>query len=200
VPKVPRPDWSRIQVRPGVDEGSEAAGVRLGCTAFLSPIAYSLANPMNTGLLRLTGGWLGSRQKPLRTRATRCEKKHHRKGGGVSLDDLFGPPRAYCVRCHRSLPREAFRENRRLKRGLHSWCRSCTSAAAKEWREAHPEAVEAYKERQRLAYAERHREAQRHTCSECGEEFTGRADRKTCSPECRRRRKARLDTRWPNAA
>jgi len=117
----------------------------------------------------------------------------------MTWDDLFGPPRAYCIRCHRSLPREAFRENQRLRRALHSWCRSCTSAAAKEWREAHPETVDRYNRERRERYADTHGEARQHICTECGAEFTGRADRKTCSPGCRRQRKARMDTHWPKA-
>jgi hypothetical protein len=118
----------------------------------------------------------------------------------VSWSDLLGPPRVYCIGCRRSLPAGAFRGDRRLKRGLHTYCRSCTSAAAKNWREAHPEAVDRYNRERRERYDQAHREARQHGCSECGEEFTGRADRKTCSPECRRRRKARLDTRWQNVA
>lgn len=50
--------------------------------------------------------------------------------------------------------------------------------------------VDAYNERRRLEYAEQQREARQRTCSECGEGFTGRPNRCTCSPECRRRRKA----------
>jgi hypothetical protein len=73
-------------------------------------------------------------------------------------------------------------------------------ASAKEWRDSHPDYVDAYNERRRLEYAEQQRRARQRTCSECGEEFTGRPDRQTCSPECRKRRKARMDTRWPKAS
>jgi hypothetical protein len=93
-----------------------------------------------------------------------------------------------CARCRSWFPAESFRPDASVKSGLSSWCRLCISAAAKEWREQHADSIDAYNERRRLEYAERQREARRRTCSECGEEFTGRPDRQTCSPECRKRR------------
>lgn len=59
----------------------------------------------------------------------------------------------------------------------------------RRWRERNRDYVERYNLLRRTPPA-------RLVCSECGAEFFGRKDRKTCSNECRRRRKVRLDPRW----
>ena len=105
-----------------------------------------------------------------------------------------------CGRCRGWLSFEAFRPDSRSANGWSSYCNDCAAAADREWRERHSGYVDAYNERRRLEYAEQQREARQRTCSECGEGFTGRPNRCTCSPECRRRRKARTDTRWPKAS
>ena len=84
--------------------------------------------------------------------------------------------------------------------GRDSWCRECHVKETREWRKRNPDYIEVYNERRRLEYAERQRKARQRTCSECGGEFTGRPDRQTCSPARRKRRKARMDARWPKAA
>jgi hypothetical protein len=105
-----------------------------------------------------------------------------------------------CGRCGERLPFDSFRPDARSASGWSSSCRNCAAAANREWRERNPDRIEAYNARRRLEYAEAHRDARKRTCSECGGAFTGRPNRQTCSPECRKARKARLDTRWPKAA
>jgi hypothetical protein len=102
-----------------------------------------------------------------------------------------------CTRCGGRFPLDGFNRNPRMRSGWSSWCRRCQNEATRAWRERNRAA---YNERRRLEYAERNGKTRERTCSECGEEFTGRPDRQTCSPECRKRRKARKDTRWPKAA
>ena len=59
----------------------------------------------------------------------------------------------------------------------------------RRWRERNREYVERYNLSRRTPPV-------RLVCSECGCGFLGRKDRETCSDECRRRRKVRLDSRW----
>lgn len=108
--------------------------------------------------------------------------------------DPYAPTHKHCSRCGEWLPFEAFRPNPRNGGvhglGLSSWCRRCSAEYLKEHRAANPEKYAAYN-------AARRTPPSRLVCSECDGEFRGRTDRKTCSPECRRRRKARLDIAWP---
>ena len=97
------------------------------------------------------------------------------------------PGRKLCVRCGRSKTLEQFTPNPRLRSGLNSWCRECCREANRRWRAENRDAYN-------LA---RHMLPARLECSECGAEFFGRPNRKTCSPECRKRHKRELDTRWP---
>jgi hypothetical protein len=64
------------------------------------------------------------------------------------------PAENRCARCREYLPTSAFRPNPSCKDRLHSWCRRCTSEAAEQWREQHPETVAGYNERKRRKYAE----------------------------------------------
>jgi len=105
-----------------------------------------------------------------------------------------------CPHCYQWLPLEDFARSANRYLGRDSWCRACHVKETREWRKRNPGYIAAYNERRRLEYAEQQREARERTCSECGAAFTGRPDRQTCSPECRKRRKARMDTRWPKAA
>jgi hypothetical protein len=95
-----------------------------------------------------------------------------------------------CAGCREYKPREAFRPMRSAISGLSSRCRACMSEDLKAWRAAHPDYVSAYNLARRIEPAELR-------CSECGGTFHGRKDRRTCSDDCRRERKRRMDTRWP---
>ena len=118
----------------------------------------------------------------------------------VSLDDLVpvgepvgrfswvGPsywvrPRGRrCTRCQVVLPFSAFRPNLRLSSGWSSWCRACSSAATRAWREQNRERVNAARRKPPVKLR----------CVECGGEFGGRKDRLLCSRRCKDRRYARL--------
>jgi len=102
------------------------------------------------------------------------------------------PAKTYknCSRCGEWLPFADFPPDPRNKRyGLSSRCRRCQAESRKAWREANREYIAAYNEARRTPPTPLE-------CSECGAAFLGRPDRKTCSPECRRRWKARNDRRW----
>jgi hypothetical protein len=105
--------------------------------------------------------------------------------------DPYAPTKKHCSRCREYLPFEAFRPNPRNKRfGLDAWCRGCRAEYLREHRAANPEKYAAYNVARRVL-------PRRLECSECGGEFYGRKDRRTCSDGCRRARKARMDIRWP---
>jgi hypothetical protein len=99
-----------------------------------------------------------------------------------------------CARCQTIKPASEFRPNQKLQTGLHSWCRSCAAARTREWRAAHPDYMEAEKAKRRDAYRKSNQLPEL-VCSECGSTFRARPNKLTCSDACRRRRKARLDTR-----
>ena len=46
-----------------------------------------------------------------------------------------------CARCRLTLPAARFRLNRRMKSGLHSWCRECCVERNRIWRAANAEYV-----------------------------------------------------------
>ena len=98
---------------------------------------------------------------------------------------LYGPPRKQCPRCRRVLLLEAYRPDERAALGVSSWCRECAAVATREWRIRNRERIKAARKREPVELL----------CSECGGTFIGRPNRKTCSDECGRARKARLDTR-----
>jgi hypothetical protein len=45
------------------------------------------------------------------------------------------PTEAHCTNCDQWKPLDAFRPNRRLRSGLHSWCRVCQLEATQDWRD-----------------------------------------------------------------
>ena len=95
----------------------------------------------------------------------------------------------WCTHCQRLRPVELFVSNERMRDGLHSWCRDCTRAAVRRWREENREYVEAYNRRRREEYAAGHEPLER-VCAnpECGRTFTPtRRDAGTCSKACRGR-------------
>lgn len=65
----------------------------------------------------------------------------------------------------------------------------------RQWQARNADKVAAYNARRREEYQARQREARQRICAECGEAFEGRPNKKTCSPDCRRRWKVRNDTR-----
>ena len=99
----------------------------------------------------------------------------------------------HCPRCGGYLPFEDFRPNLKLKSGLSSWCAKCSNEYNQKWRAEHRDQIDAYNLARRV-------EPTKLKCGICGAEFYGRRNRKSCSPECRRLHKARLDTRWPRRA
>jgi hypothetical protein len=79
-------------------------------------------------------------------------------------------------------PVELFRANELMRDGLHSWCRDCTRAAVRRWREANREYVDAYNAARRIGAPAPQ------SCVVCGETFqASRRDAKTCSKKCRGR-------------
>jgi hypothetical protein len=97
-----------------------------------------------------------------------------------------------CGRCKKWKDPGAFRPDLKARTGLSSWCRDCIGEYRREWRATNPERTAAYNVARRVA-------ACRLKCAVCDSAFFGRPDRKTCSPECRREHKRRLDTQtsWP---
>jgi hypothetical protein len=87
-----------------------------------------------------------------------------------------------CTRCQGWLPLEAFPPNPKLRSGFHSYCRACRDEYRREWRAAHPEAIERYNIKRRLG--ERERE-----CVDCDSPFAYRSTVAVRCPECRRQRK-----------
>jgi len=67
--------------------------------------------------------------------------------------------------------------------------RECRAAGVKAWREANPEAVDAYNADRRRDYAEARGSLERECANpDCGRTFTpSRKDAKTCSQRCRDR-------------
>ena len=93
------------------------------------------------------------------------------------------PPRGRRCRHYREvLPFSAFRPNLKLSSGWSSWCRVCSSAATRAWREQNRERVNAARRKPPVKLR----------CVECGGEFGGRKDRLLCSRRCKDRRYARL--------
>jgi hypothetical protein len=119
---------------------------------------------------------------------------HRDKGSGAVAtgEDLSIVTRKRCARCGVVKPREAFSTNRRNRSGLHSYCKECVREYRERWKEENAAAFDVYNDRRRLPAL---REAR--ICVECHLPF--RAPRRrgyapsVCSPECRRRRKARID-------
>jgi Uncharacterized protein containing a Zn-ribbon (DUF2116) len=90
--------------------------------------------------------------------------------------------RLWCCSCLDWLPAEEFRDE------VVGKCRKCVSAAAREWREMHPDAVREYNEQRRREYREAHPLPTR-PCVVCGESFSKRPDAILCSEACREERK-----------
>jgi hypothetical protein len=98
--------------------------------------------------------------------------------------------RKECARCGWFKAAEDFRPNPHLRSGLNSWCRECCREANRRWR---AENREAYNLARRV-------KPSRLVCGVCGGEFYGRRDRKTCSAECQKLHKRRLDKRCTSGA
>jgi hypothetical protein len=99
----------------------------------------------------------------------------------------------HCPHCAGYLLLEDFRPDPKLKSGLSSWCAKCSNEYNQKWRSEHRDQIDAYDLARRV-------EPTKLKCSECDAEFYGRPNRKSCSPECRKLHKARLDTRWQKRA
>jgi hypothetical protein len=89
-----------------------------------------------------------------------------------------------CGRCQGWLPFEAFRPDARSASGWSSYCRECSNAANREWRERNPGHADAYNAARRVPPVEL-------ACVECGKAFEGRKGRLVCSRRCKDRRYAR---------
>jgi predicted nucleic acid-binding Zn ribbon protein len=96
----------------------------------------------------------------------------------------------FCPRCHRWLPVEAFGANRRMFRGLHSYCRQCAREAVRAWRREHPEYEAEYNRQRRERYRELNPLPADRRCVHCGGPMGDRkADALVCSDRCRWARK-----------
>jgi len=117
-----------------------------------------------------------------------------RSGAVVKPDDvdLSAVIRKRCPRCGLVKRAGEFRPDPRMRSVLGSYCRECRDEYRRAWRAANPERAEAYNAARRMPEL---RPAQ--VCIECSIVFTPRRARGpaplTCSDECRRTRKARLD-------
>lgn len=89
-----------------------------------------------------------------------------------------------CVRCGASRPTSEFRANPKMRDGLHSWCKGCTVARTRQWREDNPEKVALSNERRRVLGEDGFYTK---VCVTCGAEFqTRRKHRQLCgSSSCR---------------
>jgi len=94
----------------------------------------------------------------------------------------WGKTEKWCPVCKRSLPFSAFRQQFTTSTWLSSWCRGCSSAATRAWREQNRERVNAARRTQPAKLR----------CVECGGEFEGRKGKLLCSRRCKDRRYARL--------
>ena len=94
----------------------------------------------------------------------------------------------WCSRCRRWLGVGLFRPNPVMLSGLPRGV-AVVSGYARDWREANPNAVEAYNRERREKYAaERGPHERLCVNEECGRTFTGsRRDARTCSDKCRSR-------------
>ena len=96
----------------------------------------------------------------------------------------FEPPRGRrCRHCKEVLRFSAFRPNLKLSSGWSSWCRACSSAATRAWREQNRERVNAARRTPPVKLR----------CVECGVTFEGPKNRLLCGARrCKDRRYRRL--------
>ena len=88
-----------------------------------------------------------------------------------------------CRKCGQSKDAAEFPPNRRMRDGMHSWCRACMAGASRRWRDANPERVEAYNLGRRApvspTFTERDRQRLRDSARQArerSERLVGRAD------------------------
>ena len=91
---------------------------------------------------------------------------------------LAAPPPVgkVCTKCKRDLDLGEFSNNRRMRDGKSSWCRSCTSAKTREWRASGGDKSHADRSRVRVV-----------GCVDCGADTIGKSERRYCDA-CRSRR------------
>jgi hypothetical protein len=94
----------------------------------------------------------------------------------------WGKTEKWCPGCQRMLPFSAFRQQFTTSTWLSSWCRGCSSAATRAWREQNRERINAARRTPPVKLR----------CVECGGEFEGRKGKLICSRRCKDRRYARL--------
>lgn len=90
----------------------------------------------------------------------------------------------WCTSCRRLRPLGRFGANPRMRDGLHSRCRECVAANAKDWRARNRDYVDAFNAARRVGPPP----AQVCELVECGREFQAtRRGAKFCSRKCRDR-------------